>query len=128
MRTELGQQLQYEHERMKSSEHCSSDQKQNLNTTHQLQKLIATLRAKGISGTETSFNPMVFAQNSRYAKFQKAYASFTENQCFADLQFFTRFDAELTKISVTNIPNFYERWCLVKMIDLLVNRFRLSPT
>ena len=75
--------------------------KQNLNTaTHQLQKLIATLRAKGISGTETSFNPMVFAQNSRYAKFQKAYASFTENQCFADLQFFTRFDAELTKISV----------------------------
>ena len=130
LRTELGQQLQYEHERMRSHLNIAAQiKKQNLNTaTHQLQKLIATLRAKGISGTETSFNPMVFAQNSRYAKFQKAYASFTENQCFADLQFFTRFDAELTKISVTNIPNFYERWCLVKMIDLLVNRFRLSPT
>ena len=84
---------------------------------------ILLLKAKGITDQLSTFNPMIFAQNPRYADFSNSLKRFEKTCLFSDLSFFKEFYKSLSKITITNIPNFYERWCLVTLIDILVTRF-----
>lgn len=85
--------------------------------------VIGKFRGFGVKPVASGFNPMVFAQNPAYAEFQKERARFFEEKLFSSVGMITRLGTQLSKLSIMNLPDFYERWCLVQMINVLVNRF-----
>lgn len=86
--------------------------------------VIGKFRDFGVKPVSSGFNPMVFAQNPAYAEFQKERTHFFEERLFASIGMITRLSAQLSKLSIMNLPDFYERWCLVQMVGVLVNRFQ----
>lgn len=85
--------------------------------------VIGKFRLYGVKQIASGFNPMVFAQNPAYAEFQKERTHFFEERLFSSVGIITRLGTQLSKLSIMNLPDFYERWCLVQMINVLVNRF-----
>lgn len=125
LHNELEEQKQFEKQYWAHHQQIS-EQIKNQNISALLARIDTVLRkfrSYGISSAPSSFNPMVFVQNPAYARFKKARTLFIEERLFSELGMISRLGAQLSKLSIMNLPDFYERWCLVKLIDILVNHF-----
>ncbi len=89
---------------------------------HKLKKQLANLKIKN----NTHFpGSMTFIQNPNYQGAHKLYkkvmdSSGLDNNLFDSLQ-------ETEKIGVLDIPAVYERWCLLQIIKILIEKFRFIP-
>lgn len=88
-----------------------------------LDTIIKKLKHHGIRPLVSSFNPMVFAQNSIYANFKISSDKFFRGTLFSYADLIDRINERYTTFSITSLPNFYERWCLVQLINVLTNHF-----
>lgn len=90
---------------------------------HRLDVIIKKLKDYGIRHLVSSFNPMVFAQNSIYANFKIASDKFFRGTLFSYADLIDRINERYTAFTITSLPNFYERWCLVQLINVITNHF-----
>jgi pyrethroid hydrolase len=70
-------------------------------------------------------NSMVFIQNPNYQGSHKLYKD-VMNLVGLDEEIFTGLQ-EVEKIGVVDIPLIYERWCLLQIIKILIEKYRFDP-
>ena len=90
-----------------------------------LSVMIERLHAKGIKDIYTTFNPMVFIQNPLYRAFYQLYVKL--HLTFELVRSSNHIDAILGRVTLNNLPNFYERWCLVQIFEILIQEFKFRP-
>lgn len=71
-------------------------------------------------------NSMVFIQNSHYASAKTQYSKLSNLNGLDELTLNSLMQIE--SMGLVNISNLYEKWCLIKIIDVLVSKLRFSIT
>lgn len=71
-------------------------------------------------------NSMVFIQNSHYASAKSQYTKLCNLNGLDELTLNSLIQIE--SMGLVNISNLYEKWCLIKIIDVLVSKLRFSIT
>ena len=94
-------------------------------TLRRLQKVIKKLEVLKVKQNSVFPNSMSFIQNPNY---QGAHKLYKEIQTFSgiDDNLFKGLE-EAEQIGILNTSLMYERWCLLQIIKVLIDKFRFSP-
>lgn len=89
-----------------------------------VKKSVQFFRAHKVSRQQESPNSMVFVQNPLYASAKSTYQKVSNLEGMDDLLLNSMM--AIDEIGLVNLPNLYERWCLLQLVTVISDKYRFQ--